>query len=74
MCASAIFLPLFFTLLLQIRLLKNNFGFINCCERHEDLIFNFAELADGLTIADMAVGDDVEFTVTGRKPNQSAVR
>lgn len=59
---------------LQVRILKNNFGFINCCERHEDVIFNFAELADGLTPADIAEGDDVEFTVTGSKPNQSAVR
>ncbi|CAD7695418.1 unnamed protein product [Ostreobium quekettii] len=46
----------------KVAVLKNNFGFIKCCERHNDVLFHFSEL-DGLEPADLVVGDDVEFAV-----------
>jgi 'Cold-shock' DNA-binding domain len=59
-----------------VRALKQSFGFINCCERAEDVVFTFKELQpqdDGLPPT-ICVGDDVEFTVTGAKPKLTAVR
>ena len=44
-------------------MLKNNFGTIRGCERVVDVFFHFDALEDGLTPADLAVGDDVEFSV-----------
>ena len=47
----------------QFAMLKNNFGTIRGCERAVDVFFHFDALDDGLAPADLAVGDDVEFSV-----------
>jgi cold shock CspA family protein len=44
-------------------MLKNNFGTIRGCERVVDVFFHFDALEDALVPADLAVGDDVEFSV-----------
>ena len=44
-------------------MLKNNFGTIRGCERVVDVFFHFDALDDGLASAELAVGDDVEFSV-----------
>ena len=54
-------LPVF--VVLQIALLKNNFGTIACCERARDVFFHFDSL-EGCISSDLAVGDDVEFNVS----------
>ena len=38
-------------------------GFIRPCDRAQDLFFHSAALAPGLTMAELAPGDDVEFCV-----------
>ena len=44
-------------------MLKNNFGTIRGCERVVDVFFHFDALDESLAPADLAVGDDVEFSV-----------
>ena len=44
-------------------MLKTNFGTIRGCERVVDVFFHFEALEEGLVPADLAVGDDVEFSV-----------
>lgn len=46
----------------QVALLKNNFGTIARCERALDIFFHFDNL-EGCTSSDLALGDDVEFSV-----------
>eukprot|EP00884_Botryococcus_braunii_P000608 jgi/Botrbrau1/10548/Bobra.7_1s0024.2 len=60
----------------QVRAVKGSFGFINCCERAEDVMFSFKELVlqEGGAMPHIQVGDEVEFTVTGAKPKLTAVR
>lgn len=47
---------------LQVALLKTNFGTIARCERALDIFFHFDNL-EGCTSSELAVGDDVEFSV-----------
>lgn len=46
----------------KVAVVKNNFGFIKCCERHNDVLFHFSDL-DGVQPSEIVVGDDVEFAV-----------
>ncbi len=61
----------------QIKTLKpaadggGGFGFIRACERSADVFFHFSALA-GCGPGDLAVGDDVEFTVA-REPSRGFV-
>ena len=48
---------------MQVQVLKNNFGFIRCCQRAGDIFFHYTSLAAGISQHDLAKGDDVEFTV-----------
>lgn len=59
-----------------MRNVRGSFGFINCCERAEDVMFSFKELIpeNGEAHPQIQVGDEVEFTVTGAKPKLTAVR
>lgn len=43
--------------------MKNNFGTIARCERALDIFFHFDNLG-GCSSSDLAVGDDVEFSVS----------
>ncbi|CAD7695113.1 unnamed protein product [Ostreobium quekettii] len=54
----------------KVAVMKNNFGFIKCCERHNDVLFHFSELVSSdqssrvnVESGDLVVGDDVEFVV-----------
>lgn len=47
---------------MQVALLKNNFGTIARCEQALDIFFHFDNL-EGCAPTDLAVGDDVEFSV-----------
>lgn len=42
--------------------MKGTFGFIKCCERHNDLMFHFDDL-DGIEASRLQIGDDLVFTV-----------
>ena len=46
----------------QISIKKGSFGFIKCCERHNEVLFNFDEL-DHVDPEELQLGDDVAFTV-----------
>lgn len=41
---------------------KSSFGFIKCCERHNEVLFSFDQL-ERLSPEELQVGDDVSFTV-----------
>lgn len=55
---------------MQVAVLKPKFGFIKCCERRGDLFFHFDALAEGLSASDLAVGIDVEFSVSLEPPSE----
>ena len=46
----------------QIAMKKTTFGFIKCCERHNELLFSFDQV-DSVNPEELQVGDDVAFTV-----------
>lgn len=47
---------------MQVSNKKTTFGLIKCCERHEEVPFNFDQL-ESVSPEDLSVGDDVAFTV-----------
>ncbi|GMH35324.1 hypothetical protein BSKO_03192 [Bryopsis sp. KO-2023] len=46
----------------KISIMKSSFGFIKCCERHNDVLFHFSDL-DGVESSELEIGDDVKFSV-----------
>lgn len=55
--------------------MKPKIGFIKCCERHSEVMFQFKDLED-IEESSLQIGDDVEFLVKWdmEKGKQTAIK